>query len=100
MMSLLLGQVKAMKPQEVARTWAEYLSAMMRHLTAAQTGDPEVAKNAEKRIADLIQEVANQTNARFRHHHLRSGGKPVILLQALYLVGSSDCKTACRCLCF
>ena len=49
-----------MKPQEVARTWAEYLSAMMRHLTAAQTGDPEVAKNAEKRIADLIQEVATR----------------------------------------
>ena len=49
--------MKAMKPQEVARTWAEYLSAMMRHLTAAQTGDPEVAKTAEKRIADLIQEV-------------------------------------------
>lgn len=53
----LWEQVKAMKPQEIARTWAEYLSAMMRHLTAAQTGDPEVAKMAERRIADLIQEV-------------------------------------------
>ena len=49
-----------MKPQEVARTWAEYLSAMMRHLTAAQTGDPKVAKNAEKRIADLLQEVGRE----------------------------------------
>lgn len=48
-----------MKPQEVARTWAEYLSAMMRHLPAAQAGEPEAAKNAEKRIADLIQEVQN-----------------------------------------
>ena len=46
-----------MKPQDVARTWAEYLSAMMRHLTTAQTGTPEAAKAAEKRIADLIQEV-------------------------------------------
>ena len=46
-----------MKPQEVARTWAEYLSAMMRHLTVTQSGDPERANAAEKRIAELIQEV-------------------------------------------
>jgi len=40
-------QVKAMKPQEVARTWAEYLSALMRHLTIVQSGDAEAASRAE-----------------------------------------------------
>ena len=56
-MVVLLSQVKAMKPQEVARTGAEYLSAMMRHLPTAQSSDTEAAKAAEKRISELIQEV-------------------------------------------
>jgi hypothetical protein len=46
-----------MKPQEVARTWAEYLSAMMGQLTIAQSGSVEAASLAEKRILELIQEV-------------------------------------------
>lgn len=50
-------QVKAMKPQEVARTWAEYLSAMMGQLTIAQSGSVEAASLAEKRILELIQEI-------------------------------------------
>ncbi len=62
-------QVKAMKPQEVAQTWAEYLSAMMRQLTTAQTGSAEAASLAEKRISELIQEVIPLPPIRRRQGH-------------------------------
>ena len=57
-------QVKAMTPQEVARMWAEYMSALMKQLTVAQSsaGSPEAAGRAENRISELLQEVRSQSN--------------------------------------
>ena len=50
-------QVKAMTPQEVARLWAEYMSALMKQLQAAQGGVAEAARTAEARISALLREV-------------------------------------------
>ena len=46
-----------MTPQEVARLWAEYMSALMKQLQAAQGGTAEAARIAEARISALLREV-------------------------------------------
>lgn len=94
-------QVKAMKPQDVARTWAEYLSAMMRQLTTAQTGSAEAASLAEKRISELIQEVIPLLSIWTAHGHVVvfSDDPPVILGSSVsrLLCGKHSLLTGERC---
>ena len=60
-------QVKAMTPQEVARMWAEYMSALMKQLTVAQSSASfEAAGSAETRISELLQEVRSQSHPAHR----------------------------------
>lgn len=46
-----------MAPQDVARMWAEYMSALMKQLSAAEGAAPENLARMEARISELLQEV-------------------------------------------
>lgn len=45
-----------MTPQEVAKLWAEYMSALMKQLSVVKSGE-EAGSRAETRISELLHEA-------------------------------------------
>ena len=69
--------------------WAEYMSALMKQLTAAQSSaSPEAAGRAETRISELLQEVRSQSIAQSCPPSRLSMGQPLLSapLQVLVLL--------------